>query len=645
VNVDRMIQESSQGDECKDSRGDWSHQSQSARNDDDMKKITMSSTTSVLTPGKRCGKSVGTATTASISTGTQSGTGGASVTAGSTSVTAGSTSVTAGSTSLLHSPTVTEDLNLTDPERIAKGGGGSTTKASPPVLDMDDLPKKKTGKSTSTREDRDHRGVRGRVPPTTMKSSKTRPVTRSTTQETKQDDRRLKKNLSSPSALSSASSFSSSSTSTSDDDSQILLEQRHDQERHRRSYSTKKRNSSNDPCMPMVMDDVREMVATSLAKTLFFFNQVSTFFQDYNDDSRRNTNMFGFNKPTSIIMIPTKYRRRKMRQHDQMPDVDESLLGNPPTTTTNPPLLEEDSGDDLSSLTNPPGFLIDQSCHILEKYDIPRGMKGRKMDHKNAIADRLRNGGESLFFTPENEDGKKDKDKDMLKPVPGELFDNVLLGMAPIESILPPAIYSTVDHPLIQSDPKSILPSSCQDDEMNPTKDTTPETETNQPPVPTHSLAALSPSTDEAHPPVELSTPLPVLADKISDVSTEISTTATTAMTDPRFRFPLTSFRPRSREDHRYLAAIHNEYHITHSQPPPPPRSPLTTTAPSSSPPSCSRQPRSPQLLHEKGIQKHSPTSVHVVWSYEMSKLKMSPSIHHFEGVRRTNTDLESVEC
>ena len=186
---------------------------------------------------KQSGKSVATATTASMSGGTPSGSG------------------SGGGGRFLHSPalTHTDDLTQVDPSRVSQG---KITRA-PPVLNMDDLPK--IGMSTTLSTHR-HRGVR-----VNTKNINPRP-------------RRHYKDL--PESKKKDEAMDVVETSSSEDDSDTPTSQP-------KGIRLSRRNAPQDPCMPMVLDDVRELVTTSVTKTLFFFNQVSNFFHE-DGSSRRN---------------------------------------------------------------------------------------------------------------------------------------------------------------------------------------------------------------------------------------------------------------------------------------------------------------------------------------------------------------------
>jgi hypothetical protein len=334
-----------------------------------------------------------------------------------------------------------------------------------------------------------------------------------------------------------------------------------------------RRNSPQDPCMPMVIEDLRGMVATSVAKTLCFFNQVSTFCHD--GSSRRN-NTGGINRPTTVFIIP------KSGNKDQVP-FDESLGGE---AYLNPPLLKDHGADDMSSLTEPPGFLLEKTRPTLQRV----AKKGQ------SPVDPDKNGEEMVEFESEPVENSQ---------LPGEqLFDDVLLGMVPVESTLPPSLFTTLEPPLIASN-KAKLSSPFEDFKS---ADPSIEEKSSNPP-------------NEAIPsyPSNLSDPLPVLADKISEVSTDIS------IADPRFRFPFADFRPRTRKDHSYLAAVRNEYHSQGTPPAPPPLPPLP--------------PREPVT------QKKSPTSVQVIWGNEVPKPGIARSLRQLKRLRIRNCDLESVEC
>ena len=481
--------------------------------------MTTPTNSSPSTPAttKQSGKSVATATTASMS-------GGGTLSGGSGG----------GGNGLLHSPALTDDLTLVDPSRISQG---KVTRA-PPVLNMDNLPK--IGMSSLGA----HRGGGAVRPKETNIRRHYRDFPESKKDELMMDD---------------------TSLSEDDDDADT-----HSEQGIRLSRRT---STPHDPCMPMVMEDVRELLTTSVTKTLSFFNQVSHFFHD--DGSRRNQHTGGINRPTTVFIVP---RSRKMNQ-DVHPVEDTRECRDAP------PLLTDDGADDLSSLTEPPVFLPEKTGHVLTKPPSPT----RRRTKGDIQATMDKNGEESIEFESES-----------IQPV--ELFDDVLLGMKPVETLLPPSIFPILEPPTF----KQTIPSSD------------PSKENNDP-----ANAALRTSPSEA---------LPVLADKISEVSTDVSSI------DPRFRFPFANFRPRSRKDHRYLAAVRDEYRSLS----PPHLTTTATTRPLPPPP----PPPPPGAPRRQVAPKMSPTSVKVIWSSEAPKPGLARSLRQLQRLRRLEkSDLASVEC
>lgn len=474
---------------------------------------------------KRSGKSVATATTASVSTATGATTAGR-----------------------LHSPHLSEEFKLPDPAAVTYGG----RRKAYPVLDMNEIPQL-PGMSGLSR-------VKKAL---AMKKRKMESQDKPQAVQIGMDDN-----------VSLVETAASSSDEESDTPSQ----------EGRRSRRTQQQNhqQQQDSCMPMVMEDFREIATTSMTKALVVFNHVSIFFNEKMDPGACTRGAFGshsrsgrLHRPTTVFIMPKSSRSKS---HHKYP-MGESFGGE--SGHSHPPMLVDDEADDMSSLTEPRFFLLEKPFPPVSKFKHTPSTKkssplrGKKGQIQVNLDD---NGEECIEFETSSID---------LTPIQGEdLLDD-----------------EPLDHDAAAIEPK-------------------PQTTAMAPASP--SLFAKLDSPFQASPARTEELSSEVLGDKISDVSTELMMNP--GNTDLHFRFPFGKFRPRSMRSNNSF--LQGELFLDQEE--------------SAQSHSLSEQ-RKTSTQPKNG---NKPTKIQVIWGKDIPKPGIVRSLRkQLQWRRLTKVDLESVEC
>ncbi len=153
------------------------------------------------------------------------------------------------------------------------------------------------------------------------------------------------------------------------------------------------RTSPNEACMPLALEDLREMVTTSMNKAVGFWSQMQKFVSqklDHETMRKRDSNK-SISRPTTVFILPSTEG-----SHPRTSSLLESLAD----SLTNPTFLEDDLADDMSSLTEPHFFHSQRLPPVLRipMRQIEAGKDATKQVKINSPGD----GDECIDFRSEN---------------------------------------------------------------------------------------------------------------------------------------------------------------------------------------------------------------------------------------------------